>query len=104
MAVSLASVRSEQCLGIRAINDGAMACPFCGENLLHKQDGQLRCCRCNRVRQDLTSADALARLRRRAPILLAVLMVLPLAFGIATLDRMRSADRQPGAPEPVSQD
>ena len=52
-----------------------MACPHCGEHLLHKRDGLLRCCRCNRLRQDLAPAVPFANLVRRTPILLVVLLV-----------------------------
>ena len=71
-----------------------MACPHCGEHLLHKRDGLLRCCRCNRLRQDLAPAVPFATFARRTPILLLVLLVLPIAFGVAAIDGVRSEGSQ----------
>ena len=68
-----------------------MACPYCGEHLLHKRDGWLRCCRCDRVRQDLSPALPLQGLIRHLPILLIGLLVLPVTFGMAHIDAGRSA-------------
>ena len=81
-----------------------MACPHCGEHLLHKHDGLLRCCRCNRLRQDLTPGMPLAGLVRRSPILLVGLLVLPLAFGMATMDRMRSAGLEDSGQQELPQE
>ena len=81
-----------------------MACPHCGEHLLHKHDGLLRCCRCNRLRQDLSVAMPLAALARRSPILLVGLLMLPLAFGVAAIDRMRSAGLQDSGQQEVTQE
>ena len=81
-----------------------IACPHCGEHLLHKHDGLLRCCRCNRLRQDLSVAMPLAALARRSPILLVGLLVLPLAFGVVTIDRMRSAGLQDSGQQEVTQE
>lgn len=68
-----------------------MACPHCGEHLLHQQGGLLRCCRCNRLRNDLAPQRPLWGLMRHVPILLIGVLVLPVAFGMAHLDAGRSA-------------
>lgn len=68
-----------------------MACPHCGEHLVHKQAGLLRCCRCNRVRHDLGEPQLpLQGLVRHLPILLMAVFVLPVVFGMASLDAGRS--------------
>jgi len=77
-----------------------MACPHCGEHLLHPQGGLLRCCRCNRLRSDLAPQRPLQGLMRHVPILLIGALVLPVAFGIAHLDAGRSAGF---AEEPAAQ-
>lgn len=69
-----------------------MPCPHCGEHLLHKRDGMLLCCRCNRVRLDLATGSPLQRLGRHLPLLLIGVLLLPVVFGMASLDAGRSAD------------
>ena len=71
-----------------------MACPHCGEHLLHKSEGLLRCCQCNRLRQDIGPALPFVSLGRRTPILLVVLLVLPIAFGVAAMEDVRSPGTQ----------
>ncbi|MFZ9849178.1 MAG: hypothetical protein ACO3FA_03055 [Vulcanococcus sp.] len=68
-----------------------MACPHCGEHLLHQRDGLLRCCRCDRIRQDLAPGLRQANLLRHLPILMVGALVLPIAFGMASIDAGRSA-------------
>jgi hypothetical protein len=67
-----------------------MACPSCGTHLLHKRAGELHCCGCGQPRQDLAASLKLRNLLRHTPILLSVLLVLPLALSVASLERMRS--------------
>ncbi|MFM7313628.1 MAG: hypothetical protein ACKO0M_10760 [Cyanobium sp.] len=68
-----------------------MACPHCGDHLLHKHAGQLRCCRCDRIRHDLAPSQPLQGMGRHLPILVMGLLVLPVVFGMASLDAGRSA-------------
>lgn len=67
-----------------------MACPHCGDHLVHNHHGVLRCCRCNRVRQDLATQLAFQDLKRHIPLLLMGLLALPVMFGMANLDAGRS--------------
>jgi hypothetical protein len=93
----LDSVRSEQwrCgTPIQGFCSGwlfPMACPHCGEHLLHQRDGLLRCCRCNRIRQDLASGLRLGNMLRHLPILLIGALLLPIALGMGSIDAGRSA-------------
>jgi hypothetical protein len=67
-----------------------MACPHCGEHLLHKRDGALLCCRCGRVRHDLASVPLLSLLQRHGIVLAMSLLGAPLALGTAAMEGMRS--------------
>ncbi len=67
-----------------------MACPHCGEHLLHKRDGALLCCRCGRVRHDLASVPLLSLLQRHGIVLAVLLVGAPLALGTAAMEGMRS--------------
>lgn len=73
-----------------------MACPHCGEHLLHKRDGTLRCCRCGRTRTDLDGTPLLSLLRSHGLAMLAGLVCLPLAFGMAVLDGVRHNGAEAG--------
>lgn len=67
-----------------------MACPHCGEHLLHKRDGALLCCHCGRVRHDLASVPLLSLLQRHGIVLVVLLLGAPLALGTAAMEGMRS--------------
>jgi uncharacterized Zn finger protein (UPF0148 family) len=67
-----------------------MACPHCGEHLLHKRDGALLCCRCGHVRHDLASVPLLSLLQRHGILLAVLLLGAPLALGTAAMERMRT--------------
>ena len=67
-----------------------MACPHCGERLLHKRDGALLCCRCGRVRHDLAFTPLLSSLQRHGIVLAVLLLGAPLALGTAAMEGMRS--------------
>jgi hypothetical protein len=75
----------------------AMACPHCGEHLLHKRDGELVCCRCGRPRTDLDASPLLSLLRNHGVAILAGLLCLPLAFGMALLDGTGPTGAEAGA-------
>lgn len=69
-----------------------MACPHCGENLLHKQNDLLLCCGCGRPRFDLpTTSPLLTGLRRHGLVLVAGLLTFPLALGMAAVDALLSS-------------
>ncbi len=74
-----------------------MACPHCGEHLLHKRDGALLCCRCGRVRHDLASVPLLSLLQRHGIVLAVLLVGAPLALGTAAMEGMRSQVTQSSA-------
>lgn len=74
-----------------------MACPHCGEHLLHKRDGALLCCCCGRVRHDLASVPLLSLLHRHGIVLAVLLVGAPLALGTAAMEGMRSQVTQSSA-------
>jgi hypothetical protein len=67
-----------------------MACPHCGEHLLHKRDGALLCCRCGHVRHDLASVPLQSLLQRHGILLAVLLLGAPLAMGTAAMEGMRT--------------
>lgn len=74
-----------------------MACPHCGEHLLHKRDGVLFCCRCGRARTDLAGMPALSLLRSHGLAIAAALLSLPLAFSMVLLEGLRPGHSETGA-------
>lgn len=78
-----------------------MACPHCGEHLLHKRDGALFCCRCSRVRADLEAAPVLKLLRSHGLAIVAALLCLPLACSMVLLDRLEPSAAENGAASDV---
>lgn len=73
-----------------------MACPHCGEHLLHKRDGALFCCRCGRARTDLEGLPALRLLRSHGLAIAAALLSLPLAFSMVLLEGLRPSGAETG--------
>lgn len=71
-----------------------MACPHCGEHLLHKRDGALLCCRCGHVRHDLASVPLLSLLQRHGIVLALLLLAAPVALGTVAMDGMRQQVRE----------
>ncbi|MFM9101307.1 MAG: hypothetical protein ACKOPS_08205 [Cyanobium sp.] len=68
-----------------------MACPHCGEHLLHKSERGLACCGCGRPRLDLPLGSPLLKgVRRPGLLLLAGVLCFPLGLGMAALDGIRS--------------
>ena len=80
-----------------------MACPHCGEHLLHKRDGALHCCRCGRQRLDLAPGPGLFHLRAHGLVITAGALCLPLALGMALLDGLRLPSSQAAQDRPAGQ-
>lgn len=73
-----------------------MACPNCGERLLHPQAGALFCCRCGRARRDLESPRVVSLLRSHGLGIVAALLCLPLSCTMVLLDGMQPTGAETG--------
>lgn len=74
-----------------------MACPHCGDHLIHKRDGALRCCGCGRPRHDLGDVPLLGLLRRHAIVLMTAVLCLPLGLAMAVMQGQRTTAAKPAA-------
>ena len=79
-----------------------MSCPHCGEYLIAKVEGTLCCCRCGRPRTDLLHSQRWANPLSSWSVLVATILVLPLALGMAATDALRHGSahgQSPTAPQ-----
>jgi len=74
-----------------------MACPHCGDHLIHKRDGALLCCGCGRSRHDLDDFPLFGLLRRHAIVLMTSLLCLPLGLAMAAMQGQRTTAAKPAA-------